>query len=120
MRRSLWFVLAVAVMSVGACSSGPGGTRESRKLIETDVNVLGWNDARVGATLIDRDGRRTGWNVDRPINQIAGCVYEAGSEEEDKENLNEASSDTPRGPRPTPMEHHFTLANDLATPAGLI
>src|SRR5438552_666001 len=109
MRRSLWFVLAVALMSVGACSSGPGGTRESRKLIETDVNVLGWNDARVAATLIDRDGRRTGWNVDRPINQIAGCVYEAGSEEEDP---NGASSDTLPRPQPTPMEHHFTLVDD--------
>src|SRR5207244_1321409 len=43
--------------------------------------VFGWNDARVGALLIDRNGRQTGWKRDRSIREIAGCMLQSGSEE---------------------------------------
>jgi hypothetical protein len=91
------------------------------------VSIFGFGDARVGALLIDREGRRTGWNRDHAIDQIPGCSYGAGSEDgitdenapEDTTKL--APTDTvPGHPEPTPVYHYFNILNDFVTPAGLI
>jgi hypothetical protein len=90
-----------------------------------NLDVFGWN-AFVKATLIDREGRRTGWNLDRPIHGIPGCLYEYGSEEgipdEDapEDTTTRAPADTvPGGPQPTPMYYYFTIADSANVP-GLI
>jgi hypothetical protein len=119
-------MLAIALMSVGACSSGYGGTPARGGLIEVQVDVFGWNDARIGATLIDRNGRRTGWNMDRPIREIAGCTHGYGSdvgipdETAPVDTIEQTPADTvPGGPQPTPMYHYFTIRDSAETP-GLI
>jgi hypothetical protein len=114
-------------MSASACSSGSGEPPARGKLSEVDVNVSGWNEARVGATLIDRNGRRTGWNVDRPIDEISGCMYESGSEEgipdetvPDTLERTTAADTVPGGPQSMPIYHFFRILNDVVTPVGLI
>ena len=121
------WVLAIVLTSTGACSSGSSEPAGRGRMSEAQVNVFAWNDARVGATLIDRNGRRTGWNANRSVREIAGCTLESGSEEgipdeTAPDTLEETTpADTvPRGPQPTPMEHHFKIFNDAATPIGLI
>ena len=126
MKRLPW-VLACVVLSVGACasrSSTPAGTQG--KFSEVLVSIYGFGDARVGAVLIDRSGRRTGWNVDRPIRQVPGCYHGYGSEEgitdenapEDTTEL--APADTvPGHPEPTPKYHYFSILDSAGTP-GLL
>jgi hypothetical protein len=119
--------LTLAVVIAGSCSSSSGQAPASRGLIEAHVDVFGWNDARVAATLIDRNGRRTGWNLDRPIDQIRGCVYKPASEEDTSD---EGPATAPKQPvradtatrrtQPTPMEHYFKICNDAMTAVGLI
>jgi hypothetical protein len=100
------------------------------------VSVDAWNDARVGAMLIDRNGRRTGWNVDRPIREIPGCIHGYGSDEgipdywwlpEDTTEValpDTVGADTAfvrvPAPQPTPVYHYFDIFNDIVTPVGLI
>jgi hypothetical protein len=126
-RKTTLCVLVIALTAGVACSAGSGGRTRDGKLVEAQVNVFAWNDARTAAMLIDRNGRRTGWNGDRPIDQIRGCTYEAGSEvgipdESVPDTLEEAvSADTAvAGPELTPMEHHFKIFNDGVTEVGLI
>jgi len=82
--------------------------------------------------LIDKTGRRTGWNVDRPIREIAGTIHGYGSEEGlpqepgDSADVHEpptvqpAPSDTvPGGPQPTPMYHYFTIQDSAHAPSVL-
>ncbi|MBI5708841.1 MAG: hypothetical protein HZC42_00810 [Candidatus Eisenbacteria bacterium] len=100
------------------------------------MSISAWNDARVGAVLIDRKGRRTGWNVDRPIDEIPGCVYGSGSDEGIPEEwwLPEDTTEVALpetvgidtafvrvpAPQPTPKFHEFDIFNDIVTPVGLI
>jgi len=118
-------LLALMLATTVAYSSGVGRAPTRARLTRVSVNVFGWNTV-LGATLIDREGRRTGWNVDRPIREISGCLHEFGSEEGIPNNdapgdtTSEAPADTvPGGPQPTPMYHYFTVA-DSADVLGLI
>jgi hypothetical protein len=118
-------LLVLTLVASVACSSGVGGAPERGRLARVNVDVFGWN-AFVKATIIDREGRRTGWNVDRPIREIPGCLHEYGSEEgipnEDapEDTTSQAPADTvPGGPQPTPMYHYFTIADSADVP-GLI
>lgn len=118
-------LLALSLIAPVACSSGVGGAPARGTLTRVNVSVFGWN-AFVKATLIDHEGRRTGWNVDRPIREIPGCLHEYGSEEgipnEDtpEDTTTRAPADTvPGGPQPTPMYHYFTIADSANVP-GLI
>lgn len=127
MKRILPWALAFVVLSVGACasrSSGPAST--PGKFSQVYVSIFGFGDARVGAVLIDRKGRRTGWNVDRPIRQIPGCSHGYGSDDgipdenapEDTTKL--APADTvPDHPEPTPVYHYFSIQDSAGTP-GLL
>ncbi len=76
--------------------------------------------------LIDRQGRRTGWNVDRPIRQIPGCLHGYGSEDgipdedapEDTTTLSPADT-VPGHPEPMPVSHYFSIQDSAGTP-GLL
>ena|SRR2546422_8605843 len=125
MRGTLPCVLVIALMGVGACSSRYGDAPAQGSLSQVQVNVFGWN-AYVGATLIDRNGRRTGWNVDRPIREIAGCTHGYGSDvgipdaTAPEDTLKQTPADTvPGGPQPTPMYHYFTIRDSAGIP-GLL
>lgn len=124
-RLALRALLALTLLAPAACSSGPAVAPARGKLTGVSVDVFGWN-AFVKATLIDREGRRTGWSVDRPIREIPGCQHEYGSDEgipnEDapEDTTTRAPADTvPGGPQPTPMYHYFTIADSGNVP-GLI
>lgn len=120
-------VLACVVLSVGACASRSSTPASAPgRFLQVYVSIFGFGDARVGATLIDREGRRTGWNVDHAIDQIPGCMYGAGSDEgipdenapEDTTRL--APADTvPGHPEPTPVYHYFSIQDSAGTP-GLL
>lgn len=95
------------------------------------VTLSAFPDARVGAVLIDRKGRRTGWNVDRPIRQIPGCGHQGGSEDgipdenAPEDTTEQAAADTvPGGPQPIPIFHHFVvfqpIPQDSANLPGLL
>src|SRR5438094_3228507 len=107
-RRTVACAVGLGLIYGAAYSPSSGGT-PARKLRQVHVVVDGWY-AFVKATLIDREGRREGWNVDRPIFGIPGCNFGYGSEEgtpdenapEDTTKL--APADTiPGHPEPTPM-----------------
>jgi len=69
------------VLHAGTCSFGETGkSRESRNFSEVYVSIYGFDDARVGALLIDHEGRRTGWTVKGAIQEIPGCWDEYSSE----------------------------------------
>ena len=120
-------MLVGVVLSVGACASRSStADRTPAKLLQVYVSIFGFGDARVGAVLIDREGRRTGWNVDRPIRQIPGCSHGYGSEDgipdenapEDTTTL--APADTlPGHPELTPVYHYFSIQDSAGTP-GLL
>jgi hypothetical protein len=120
-------VLACVVLSVGACASRSSvPARTPGKFLQVYVSIFGFGDARVGAVLIDRKGRHTGWNVGRPIRQIPGCSHGYGSEDgipdenapEDTTTL--APADTvPGHPEPTPVYHYFSIQDSMGTP-GLL
>jgi hypothetical protein len=130
MKRAPW-VLACIVLSVEACvsrSSTPaqGKLEVQAKLSEVEVSIYGVGEARVGPMLMDRKGRRTGWDVNHAIGEITGCAYGAGSEEgipdedapEDTTQL--APADTVPGHRePTPIYHYFSITDSLGHP-GLL
>ena len=137
LKAAVPWIFAWALVGASACSPGYGKSpTPSGPLTSVHVSVDAWNDARVGAVLIDRNGKRTGWNVDRPIDEIPGCVYGAGSDEgiPDEWWLPEDTTavavpetvgvDTAfvrvPAPQPTPIYHYFDIHNDLATPVGLI
>jgi len=118
-------LLVLALVASVACSSGVRGATTRGRLTRVSVNVLGWNTL-VKATLIDREGRRTGWSADRPVREIPGCLHEYGSEEgipnddAPEDTATPAPADTvPGGPLPTPMYHYFTIADSADVP-GLI
>jgi hypothetical protein len=90
------------------------------------VSIDAFNDARVRAVLIDREGRRTGWNVNRPIRQIPGVLNGYGTAEgitdenapEDTTTL--APADTVPGHRePTPKYYYLSIQDSSGTP-GLL
>ena len=122
MKRLPWLLVGV-VLSAGACASGastPG------KFLQVYVSIFGFGDARIEAVLIDREGRRTGWNVDRPIRQIPGCSHGYGSEEgipdenAPADTTTLAPADTvPGHPEPTPVYHYFSIQDSAGTP-GLL
>jgi len=108
---------ACLVLSIGACASRSGTpTSSPGKFSQVLVSIFGFGDARVRAALIDREGRRTGWNVDRPIRQIPGVGNGYGSEVgEPEENARPdttpvAPADTvPGHPEPTPMYYYLSI-----------
>ncbi len=118
-------LLALTLAAFAACSSEVGEAPTHGRLTRVSVNIFGWNTL-IGATLTDREGRKCGWNVDRPIREIPGCLHDYGSEEgipnEDgpEDTTTTAPTDTmPGGPQPTPMYHYFTIADSAQVP-GLI
>jgi hypothetical protein len=120
--RSTRFLMASALMAAAACSPGYGGAPARGKLTEVRVAVFGWY-AFVGAALVDHNGRRTGWNVDRPIREIKGCLHEFGSDEGIPD---ETATETPEQTTPadtvpggTPMYHYFTIRDSADVP-GLL
>jgi hypothetical protein len=127
MNRRLPWVVACLILSLGACTSRSGSpVSTAGRFSQVYVSIFGFGDARVGAALIDRRGRRTGWNVDHAIDQIPGCMYGAGSDEgipddhvsEDTTGL--APADTvPGHPEPTPVYHYFSIQDSSGTP-GLL
>ena len=127
MKRTLPWVLACLVLSMGACASRSGTPASTPgKFLQVYVSIYGFGDARVGAVLIDRSGRRTGWNVDRPIRQVPGCYHGYGSEEgitdenAPKDTTELAPADTvPGHPEPTPKYHYFSILDSAGTP-GLL
>jgi len=124
MRQTLCWVLACGLLSIGACTSRsstpastPGGLRQ------VYVSIFGFGDARVGAVLIDRAGRRTGWNVDRPIRQIPGVLNGYGSaegipdENAPEDTTTPAPADTvPGHPEPTPVYYYLSIQDSAETP----
>lgn len=125
--KHLYGVLACVVLSVGSCasrSSAPASTPGT--LLRVLVSISAFNEARVRAALIDREGRRTGWNVDRPIRQIPGVLNGYGTAEgipdedapEDTSTL--AAADTvPGHPEPTPKYYYLSIQDSAGTP-GLL
>lgn len=119
----LLLALACAVVGVGACASGSG---PPEKFLQVYVSVFGFGDARVGAVLIDREGRRTGWVHAHAIDQIPGCMYGAGSDEgipdenapEDAMKLSPADT-VPGHAEPTPVYHYFAIRKSTGTPSLL-
>ena len=114
---------AIACLLAGssACSSGYSKPRAAPgEFSQVFVNVLAWNDARVGAVLVDKRGRQTGW-TDKPVRTIPGVSHGFGSDEgipdENASDTAEALPDTAVGG--TPLYHYFTILND-ATSRGLI
>jgi hypothetical protein len=119
MRRVLLGIVAIALASAGACSRSSSEPPERVKLIEAHVNVFGW-DGRVGAMLIDRGGRRTGWKVDGSVRDIAGCTLQSGSEVGIPDEIARDSLEEPTSVDTVPMYHYFRIHNDAVTPVGLI
>src|SRR5262245_9622770 len=123
-KRVPW-VLGCIVLSVGACASR-SSTPAPVKLSEVEVSIYGVGEARVGPMLMDRKGRRTGWDVNHAIGEITGCAYGAGSEEgildedapEDTTKLSPADT-VPSHPEPTPIYHYFSITDSLGHP-GLL
>lgn len=108
----------LACILVNACASPglSGAPARPERLAVVYVNVHAFGDSRVGAALIDREGRRTGWNVDRPIRQIPGCGHQYGSEDgipdpnAPEDTTEQAPADTvPGGPQPMPIYHFFDI-----------
>ena len=127
MKRAFYWVVACVVLGVGACalrSSAPAST--SGKFLQVLVSIYAFGDARVGAVLIDREGRRTGWNVDRPIRQIPGVLNGYGSdvgitdENAPEDTAQLAPADTvPGHPKPTPVYYYLSIQDSAGTP-GLL
>lgn len=125
--KRLLLVLACVVLGVGSCASqsSPPVTRE-RTLSQVLVAISAFNETRVRAVLIDRKGRRTGWNVDRPIREIPGVMNGHGTAEgitdentpEDTTTL--APADTvPGHPEPTPKYYELSIQDSSDVP-GLL
>jgi len=123
MARAWLGTVGLGLLIVGACSSNSNAPRGQGKLVEVSVNVFAMHDASVAAVLIDRNGRRTGWNPKGSLDEIAGCTLESGSEDGIPV---EVGSDSARGTvamdraPATPIYHFFHIFNDAVTPVGLI
>jgi len=115
------------VLGVDSCASqsGPPVTKE-RTFSQVLVAISAFNEARVRAVLIDRKGRRTGWDVDRPIREIPGVLNGYGTAEgitdenapEDTTTL--APADTvPGHPEPTPKYYELSIQDSSDVP-GLL
>jgi len=108
----------LACILVSACAS-PGSSdapTPTGRFSVVYVTLSAFGDARVGAVLIDRRGRRTGYNVDRPIWRIPGCRYRGGSEDgipdpnAPEDTIEQARADTvPGGLQPIPIFHAFDV-----------
>ena len=125
--KRLPVVLACVVLSVGSCASRSSPPASNHgKLLQVLVSIDAFNDARVRAVLIDREGRRTGWNVNRPIQQIPGVLNGYGTAEgitdenapEDSTILSPADT-VPGHPEPTPKYYYLSIQDSSGTP-GLL
>jgi hypothetical protein len=104
-----------------ACSSGDSdASHGSEDLSQVFVNIFGFGDARVGALLIDREGRRTGWNVVGLYREIPGCWHGYGSDEgiPDEAAPEDTTEETPvdtvaGGLESAPMYHYFTILGSV-------
>ena len=138
MRAMLFWMLVCGLGGASICWSGdrrPPATRG--RFSEVFLSVYAQDEARVGAVLVDRHGRRTGWTVEGEFNEIAGCSSGFGSEE-GIPNLGAGDEDaTAVAPAETtsigasldtvgarleeaPKYHEFNIRNDAVTPLGLI
>jgi len=115
------------VLGAGSCASqSRPSVNKERTLSQVLVAISAFNETRVRAVLIDRSGRRTGWNVDRPIREIPGVLNGYGTAEgitdentpEDTTTL--APADTvPGHPEPTPKYYELTI-QDSSDVRGLL
>lgn len=115
------------VLGVGSCASqSRPSVNKERGVSQVLVAISAFNETRVRAALIDRSGRRTGWNVDRPIREIPGVLNGYGTAEgitdenapEDTTTL--APADTvPGHPEPTPKYYELTI-QDSSDVRGLL
>ncbi|HEX4913068.1 MAG TPA: hypothetical protein VFV51_03880 [Vicinamibacterales bacterium] len=128
--RLAWLLACILASACAAPGSSDAPARSSRFAV-VYVSVHAFGEARVGAALIDQEGRRTGWNLDRPIREIPGCGHEYGSEDgipydDVPEDATEpAPADTvPGGPQPMPIYHFFHIFQpilaDSANQPGLL
>lgn len=125
--KRLTTVMVCVALSVGSCASRsdtPSGRRG--RLSQVLVSINAFNDARVRAVLIDRQGRRTGWNIDRPIREIPGVLNGYGTEEgipdesEPEDTTALAPADTvPGHPEPTPKYYYLSIQDSPDVP-GLL
>ena len=125
--KRLPVMLVCTVLGVGSCASqaNPPATKD-RPFTQVFVAISAFNDTRVRAVLTDREGRRTGWNVDRPIREIPGVFNGYGTAEGiPDENAPEdttapAPADTiPGHPEPTPKYYELSIQDSAGTP-GLL
>jgi hypothetical protein len=125
--KRLTAVMACVVLGLGSCASRSGTPTDNHgRLLQVLVSVYAFNDARVRAVLIDGQGRRTGWNVDRPIREIPGVLNGYGTEEgipdEDApvDTTTLAPADTvPVHPEPTPKYYYLSLQDSSGVPSLL-
>lgn len=125
--KRLTSAMACVVLCLSSCASRsdtPQGVHGN--FLQVLVSIYAFNDARVGAVLVDGQGRRTGWNVDRPIREIPGVLNGYGTEEgipdeassEDTTTL--APADTvPGHAEPTPKYYYLSVQNSSGVP-GLL
>ncbi len=115
------------VLGLGSCASRSGQPADAHgKLTQVLVSIYGLDEARVRAVLIDREGRRTGWNVDRSIRQIPGVLDGYGTAEGIPDEDAPADTSTPSPadtvpghPEPTPKYYYLSIEDSLGTP-GLL
>jgi hypothetical protein len=78
-RRCVWLGLGWLAAACAASSAGtvgpPGEITGVLIVVSGDVSPI----------LIDKGGRRAGWNNGRPLREIASCAYSFGSKEEETE-----------------------------------
>ena len=127
MKRAASWLLASILLTGDACASRTNTPASAPgKLLQVYVSIFGFGAARVRAVLVDREGRRTGWNVDRPITQIPGCSNGYGSDDgipdenapEDTTTL--APADTvPGHAEPTPVYYYLSIQDSAGAP-GLL
>lgn len=118
--RLAW-MLGCILFNACAAPRASDAPAPSRRLLNVYVTVYALRDTLVRPLLLDRQGRRTGWSVDRPIWQIPGCLYQAGSEDgipdpnAPEDTTEQAPADAvPGGPRPLSQYHDFGIFQPLA------
>jgi len=128
--RLAWMLACILVNACASPGSSDAPTPAGRFSV-VYVTLSAFGDARVGAVLLDRKGRRTGYSGDRPIWQIPGCGYRGGSEDgipdpnAPEDTTEQAPADTvPGGTQPIPIFHAFDVFQpipvDVANLPGLL
>lgn len=113
----LWIVFCGVLCGQPSPAADMGSPAGFDEVSDVFIVVFGFGDARVGAWLIDREGRRIGWNaVDGLYREIPGCWHSAGSDEgipdesAPLDTTEEAPGDTVAGGlEATPLYHEFMI-----------